>query len=612
MPAPADEAVVEDLRAIFKDEDGNLPDFQSLERARAHRLRTLLVALVVFFGLLAAAAWAGFFVFQPGAFRGEGVKVAVSTVGPLAAGDAATVRIRYANGERVVLGSFELTATLPEGFRMAEAVPPPIEGTRWLIGALGPGQSGEIEIRGTVEAGVGAPLAFSAYATYVPANFNSEFQAVGSTTALVEAATLRLGVSGPDRTPAGEPVTYLLRYENTGDEPLAGASVELSLPAEFLLESVSPERRVEDGRVPLPDLAPGQAGEITVRGSFASEASGQRTVSATAGVVAPDKRFLAYARTEARTEVVAGDLVLTAVTSGISGAGRINFGDVLRTTVTYENRGAVDLHGVEVTLVYEARPVRGETSPLILSELRAEPAGERDGSRVTWTRTEIARLDRLGPGDEGAVDVEVPLASAPFSLEERGYAVDVWAEAKVARVGDLDAGRAVKSAKTTLTLNSDLRFASRARYFNDDDIAVGTGPVPPRVGATTTYRISWTAENTLHELTGLTLRIPLPPGVAFGERINVSAGELRYDAASSTAVWTLNRMPPSVTRLDGEFDVRIVPTDADVGKVLPLTGAWTLEATDEAAGGLIVRTAGPLDTTLEGDPQVAGKGVVIR
>lgn len=612
-PAPVStEADLEyDLRQIYAGDDGNMPDLHTLEKARSNRLRTALIALVFFFGLLAATAWAGFFVFQPGAFRGEGVKVSVAAPAPLVAGGMATLKIRYVNGERVALGSFEIAATFPEGFHMISATPPPIEGTRWIIGSLGSGQSGEIEVTGTVDGAVGTPLAFSAYGTYIPANFNSEFQSVGSLTTGVADSVLKLSVSGPDRTPAGEAVTYLVRYENAGDVTLSGAAVELTLPPDLLIESVTPAQRVEDRRVPLPDILPGASGEIAVRGSYASEASGQRIVSATAGVLAPDQRLAVYARAEGRTDVVGGDLVLTAVTNGVSGTGRVNFGDTLRTTLTYENRGSVDLSGVDITLVYEARPTAGG-SFLNFETLSDESAGVREGGRVTWTKTQIARLAKLAPGDEGTIDVSINLADAPFSLSDRAYAVDVSAEARVAKVGDLPVGRAVKSAKTTLSLNSDLRFGAATRYFNDDDLAVGTGPVPPRVGATTTYRVFWTADNTLHELTGLTLRVPLPPGVAYAERGQASAGEIRFDTASSTVVWTLNRMPESVTRLDGAFDVRIVPTAADAGKILSLTGPLSFEATDTAAGGIIVRTIEPLDTNLETDPQVSGKGNVIE
>lgn len=611
-PVPSQEAGLEyDLRQIYAEDDGKLPDLYTLEKARSNRLRTVLISLVFFFGLLAATAWAGFFVFQPGAFRGEGVKVSVAAPTALVAGGTGTLKIRYVNGERVPLGSFEIAATLPEGFHMISATPPPLEGTRWIIGSLASGQSGEIEIVGTVDGAVGTPLAFSAYGTYIPANFNSEFQAVGSLATVVGDSVLKLTVSGPDRTPAGEPVTYLVRYENAGDVTITGAAAELTLPPDLLVESVTPAQRIEDRRVPLPDVLPGASGEISIRGSYASDASGQRTVSATAGVLASDQHLAVYARAEGRTDVVGGDLVLTAVTNGVSGEGRVNFGDTLRTTLTYENRGSVDLTGVEITLVYEARPTAGG-SLLKFDTFADESAGVRTDGRVTWTKKEVARLAKLAPGDEGTIDVRVDLADAPFTLTDRAYVVDVSAEARVAKVGDLSVGRAVKSAKTTLKLNSNVRFGAAVRYFNDDDLAVGTGPVPPRVGATTTYRVFWTADNSLHELTGLTLRVPLPAGVTYAERGQASAGEVHFDTASSTVVWTLNRMPESVSRLDGSFDVRIVPTSADAGKILPLSGPLTFEALDAIAGGLIVRTMEPLDTNLDTDPQVSGKGKVIE
>lgn len=601
-----EETLDEELRTIYADDSGKLPNLKSLDRAPSNRTRTILIGLVAFFGLLAAAAWAGFFLFQPGGFEGQRVRVAVTSAEPFVAGAPATVKVRYTNGERVTLGSLEMTVTLPSGFRMTSAEPAATEGGRWVLGTLGSGQSGEITIRGDVVAGVGESLAFSAYATYIPGNFNSEFQAVGALQSPVNDAVLRLAVSGPDRVPAGEPTSYVVRYQNQGEQPFVGGAVELVLPPDYLPEAITPAPRDEDKRVVLPDLAPGAEGEITLTGAFASEASGPRTIGAVGGLLA-ENRFARYATASSTTEVVGGALVLTTVTNGIVSGGRVAFGNMLRTTLTYENRGTVDVSNVELSLVYEPRP---SGALLRFDTLVDENNGTRSGNTITWTKREIPRLAKLAPGDEGSIDVQLQLTDAPFTLSDRNYGVDISAEAKVAKIGDLASGRIVKSAKNVLSLNSDVACTIEARYFNDDEIAVGSGPVPPKVGSPTTYRIFWSIKNTLHELTNLAIRFPLAAHVRYGERVQASAGETRYSSSSSTVTWTLNRLPQGVTTANGEFDLIFEPSEDDAGKVVPLTGALSCESMDAAAGGVIVQGVEPLTTNLDGDPQAEGRGTV--
>lgn len=601
-----DDTLDEELRTIYADDAGKLPNLKSLDRAVSNRTRNILIGLVAFFGLLAAAAWAGFFLFQPGGFEGQRVRVAVTSAKPFVAGAPATVKVRYTNGERVALGSLEMTVTLPSGFRITSSEPAPTEGGRWVLGILGSGQSGEITIQGDVLAGVGESLAFSAYATYIPGNFNSEFQAVGALQSTVNDAVLSLAVSGPDKIPAGEPASYVVRYQNRGEQSFVGGAVELSLPPDYLPELVTPTPREEDKRVVLPDLAPGAEGEITVTGSFASEASGPRSVGAVGGLLG-NGRFARYASASSTTEVVGGALVLTTVTNGIVSGGRVTFGNTLRTTLIYENRGTVDMTNVELRLVYEPRP---SGALLRFDTLVDENNGVRSGNAITWTKKEIPRLAKLAPGDEGTIDVQLQLVDAPFTLSDRAYGVDVSAEAKVAKIGDLVSGRVMKSAKNTLTLNSDVACTIQARYFNDDEIAVGSGPVPPKVGSATTYRIFWSIKNTLHELTNLAIRFPLAAHVRYGERTQASAGETAYSSSSSTVTWTLNRLPQGVTTANGEFDLIFEPSEDDAGKVMPLTGALSCESMDAAAGGVIVQGMEPLTTNLDGDPQAEGRGTV--
>lgn len=601
-----DESLDQELRTIYADEDGAMPDLRTVDRAQTNRLRNVLIGLVIFFGLLATAAWAGFFLFQPGAFRGEGIRMTVTSAEPFVAGDEAVVKVRYTNGERVALGAFEVTVTLPDGFTMTSAEPAPTEGLRWVRGAVGSGQSGEIVIRGKVTEGIGSILPFSAYASYIPAGFNSEFQTVGALQATVTDAVLGLAVSGPDKIPAGDAATYVVRWENRGDQALADAVVELSLPADFLPELITPEPRVEDKRIVLNELTPGASGEITILGAYASEASGAHNVAAGAGVLR-DQHLSRYASASTTTDVVGGALVLTTVTNGIASSGRVAFGNRLRTSLTYENRGTVDLTGVEITLVYEPRPATGLVQ---FDTLNDELDGVRRDGRITWTKNEIPRLAKLAPGDEGTIDVDVVLANKPGSLTDRLYGIDISAEAKIAKIGDLPSGRVIKSGKNMLAVNSDLECLVEARYFNDDEIAVGSGPVPPRVGSATTYRLFYTLTNSLHELTNLVLRVPLAPRVRFAERVQTSAGEVRYDATSSTVVWNLNRLPVGIASVDGSFDLLFEPSEEDVGRVPPLTGLLSCEALDASAGGVIVHQFDSLTTNLDGDPQAEGRGTV--
>ena len=62
---------------------------------------------------------------------------------------------------------------------------------------------------------------------------------------------------------------------------------------------------------------------------------------------------------------------------------------------------------------------------------------------------------------------------------------------KVGKIGETEVDMTIKSNEIVVDINTGMVFKAEARYFNDDNIAVGSGPLPPKVGETTKYRIFW-------------------------------------------------------------------------------------------------------------------------
>jgi hypothetical protein len=118
-------------------------------------------------------------------------------------------------------------------------------------------------------------------------------------------------------------------------------------------------------------------------------------------------------------------------------------------------------------------------------------------------------------------------------------------------------------------------------------------------------------QNTLHELTNLSISTVLPQGVKWtGEKRLVEAGELAADETGRKINWRLNRLPTSVASLTVSFDVEVTPAFEDIGSILPLTGENRFEAFDKETQAVILKSAPPVATDLLGDEHAAGKGVV--
>lgn len=81
---------------------------------------------------------------------------------------------------------------------------------------------------------------------------------------------LSIKIDGPTEVKAGELVSYAIRYENTGDVPMAALELSASLPPDFHLISSTPE--AHDKNVwKLGSLTPKSDGKIILNGTFVAE-----------------------------------------------------------------------------------------------------------------------------------------------------------------------------------------------------------------------------------------------------------------------------------------------------------------------------------------------------
>ncbi len=600
-----------ELKRIYSDQDGALPDFTRLDGKPSSRLRSLLFAIFGGGLLIAAATWAGIFLFSRATgFTGEGVELSVQSDGSLTSGSEEQLVIAYKNHERIPLARASIQFKAPDGFQVTGSDPATAASGSWDIGSIPSGGEGQVKVRGYVKRELNAALTFQAELDYKPADFNSDFQKVASHTAVVQDAVLSLSATGTDEMTPGDEASYLLSYENRSDQPLEHMRLIVD-PLDGLLPDGSDPKQDADVALQwtFPKIEAHAKGTVKITGTFAATARGQKTLQAHMGFVG-DNGLIDIADANTTTNVLKSNLNLTLLVNGSDKPPIVSFGDMLYFAVRYENAGDVSLKDVTLSAALPSEP-DGKTL-LDWVSLKDDLNGKRTGSTIVWTKKELPALTALSPGDKGEIDFSVPLIRAPFSdVKTSAYVVHAVASATIGKAGTVSGSRQVDTTPLDVTLQSDTSFEAYGRYFTDDGTPVGSGPMPPQVGQKTVYRITWVIQNSLHELTDLTATTVLPQGVKWtGIDRQVDAGSLTFDETGRKATWRLNRMPTSVKAVTVNFDVEFSPEAEDAGKIADLTGDNRLEAFDKDVGTVILKTVPAIGTDLLGDQNAAGKGVV--
>jgi hypothetical protein len=608
-----------ELAEIYKEEDGEMPDMSKIYRKKRSWVKIFLIGSVVFFAFLAALSWAGFFFFgKERGFTGEKVGLEISAPASAAGGEDLEYVIKYSNGEEVPLGQADIEVRYPDNFILGETVPAPSSGQNvWEIGSLSAGEDGEIKIKGSLRGEVDSLQAIRAILTYKPGDFNSEFQKVATAVTTVGASALEIEIVGPERILSKSEATFKIKYKNTASSSIRDLKILVGAPADFSFAEKIDEKEVSSWEIA--EIGSGEEKEFEFKGSFAPAAEGEREFKVQIGFVLGDKFYL-QKENSFKTNVAVGAMMLTLIANGDSKDRTINFGDTLNYSIAYQNKDKGELSDVEIKMIFDSTS-RNNKMLLDWSTLKDDSDGLVVGTQlspeiregtITWNKKQISALAKLASGAEGTINFQIKLK--PFSESKdwdvKDFEIKSSASVKIGKIGGETKDETIMSNQISLKVNSDLFFETAARYFNDDNIAVGSGPVPPKVGETTAYRIFWKVANSLHELENLKVSTVLPENISWSNKSEIDAGEIKFDEATREVSWTLNRIPLDIKELGVNFEITVIPAEADRGNLMTLISGSTLQVTDKSTGGAISKTGGALTTNLDGDPMAEGKGIV--
>lgn len=599
----------DELHRIYQDEDGKMPDLRTIIVAKEHRIRRVLVALVIFFAALAATSWAGFFIFGH-QYLGEGVGVEIEALNEVTAGEEIDLVIKYKNRERGALASANVSVILPPEFQIISTDPETAKAGRWDIGTVGASRVGEIKIRGKFLNKVGANELIEAILRYRPANFNAEFERVVKKTVTISSFSLDGTLVGPDKILVGEEAAYELKVRNISNNAQKNIRLKFLLPSSFVI-SKSPPELADDKTIKIDSLVSNEEKTFEFFGSFSAGEARQENLKIESGFIGDDGKFWVGRELSFTSEVLASDLDLKVLVNDEEKDAFLNFGSTLNLKINYKNKGKNILRNLEISLILSGEPSEGGLTPINFSRLQDPHNGKRDGVRITWTKKQIKELAGLDPDEGGEINLSVGLVDKPFTTTTRDYQIEIGAQTKIGAIADIEKELLISSKPQKVYILSDVGLDVEGRYYTFEGVTLGSGPLPPKFGQTTNYRIFWKLSNTLHEVTDISVSAILPEGVIFTGRSFVGAGDLRYDSPTHEIKWTLNRMPLSVAHLETSFEVSITPTETDRGKILTLLNPTTFTARDKFNEGIITLTSGePVTTAIASDEFGRGKGTV--
>ena len=617
----------QEFRSIYKDEEDKAIDMSVMDHKKKDKIKSFLLAAVIILFVLTVVSWAGYFFTtkSKGGFEKSDVDLVVSGVEQTDSAGEITYYIKYSNNSNVSLNNCQLETKFPNGFQYSKSNIEPDEKRDstntliWNLGEIKAGESGRIETAGTLIGQIDSSYTVSASLTYMPKNFNSPFTKQASTETKISGSKLELKFEGPDKAPTKEEITYKITYNNNSNQDLKNLKLEFKALSQFELTSATKEQNkdessAEEGKyVWLIDSLPkGQADSIEIKGKYLTEKEEngkkvdlQLPESAQIGtsifIKSSKEEYYLQKQELLQTEFIKGDVGLNLIINGTNESKPVKLGDKLAYTISFKNKGKEKMEDIEIQAAIQGMPAE----LVDWGTLSSENKGIQQDNQITWTKKEFKNITFIDPGEEitlnFSINVSQPNSLKDFSsYEDRNFKIINTAKIKIGKVGKTQVNQEVEGNSVELLVNSDLALESIAKYFDEDGNVIGSGPLPPQLGKTTTFKIFWTVTNHLHEVTDVKVSAKLPDNIQWTGQSKIPAGDISYDDGSRTVTWTINRIPVDVNKLVASLDLGFTPKSEDIGKTVKLLQESAIEAIDKDTRGSIIGKTSFLTSDLGG------------
>jgi hypothetical protein len=587
-----------------------------------HARRSHLLAWIVILAFVVGGAW-WLWATAPsgGKFGSETVKVYLTGPSVLKAGERGTWRAQWTNAGSLLLRNVEVRLEPTSAFVLGDVRPSVVDPAsgHWAVADVPSGETASLEFDGVFWEKPGLSNELVVAIAFTPEQFGARFERQARLRVTTVESTLRVSLDGPTQIIGSGERTYTILIENSGLEPVGGVKLVVSPPPSFVVSKTDPEMVRSDSTFVGTGLTipAGEKEEFRFSGSYLDQGDspvGGKSEWKADVFVRPALASTDMLQGTAALAVVgvSGGALLTVVIGGSAENRSVPLGERLAIAVRLTNQGKEALEDVVLTVA--VTPVEAAAVSLLDWERARLSRGDRSESTITFSPEVMPSLARIAPRENVELRVDVPIQETldPTLISLGNIAFDVSATAAVGKTAGVVEPRQLRSNLIRVELNSDATARSTARYFSDENLALGSGPLPPRVGHRTSIRVFWKVTNSLHELAGLTISARLPSDVLWTGNARVSAGTIRFDAPSREIRWTVNRMPTTVASLDADFELAFEPTERDLGQSFLLLKGTEFEAEDTITHARLSTQLKNLDSNLAGDPFGAGKGVVAR
>jgi len=427
---------------------------------------------------------------------------------------------------------------------------------------------------------------------YRPKNLSAYYESETTFTTQIKDVPLTFEFDLPSKIESGKEIRLRLNYFSNVNYPLSDLGIKIIYPSDFeFLESQPQTLEKTEYDVGLLNLAEG--GRIEVLGKIQGTAGQIKIFQADLGQWR-DGEFVVLKTANKGVEIIKP---LLYIIQEINGNPKYvaNLGDLLDYEITFKNIGERILENMFLIMKLEGEIFDFDTLKTDVGRF------SKDENKIIFDYTMVPELKKLLPMSEGKIEFWVKIKD---EFENKNP--------EITNTVSLDGFEEIFSNK----INSKIEISQKG-YFSDE-IFGNSGPLPPRVGETTTYTIMWQVKNWNNDLKNVKVKATLPPEVKLTGKIfpETEASKFAFDPESREIVWEIGDLSagkgPSEPGPNIAFQIALIPTLEQRGKSPILIGEAKVSAEDLWTEATLERISNPVDTTLPDDPTITDEMGIVQ
>ncbi|PIP24900.1 MAG: hypothetical protein COX34_01700 [Candidatus Nealsonbacteria bacterium CG23_combo_of_CG06-09_8_20_14_all_36_12] len=550
------------------------------------RITIFLIILAVILGII------GFWFYQRNIFSKEVLKLEILGPSEVTIGQEIEYLVKYKNTGQITLEEAKLIFEYPENSLPTEGENLRIEKT---LGDIYPGKEETISFKGRIFGKEDEVKVAKAWLNFRPKNLKAFFESSTTLTSQIKSVPLTFEFDLGSRAESGREIKFSLNYFSNCDFPLSNLGIKIEYPSGFEFLESRP-KGLDKTEWSLPLLNKTEGGRIEIGGKLIGELFEQKIFKASLGIW-KENQYILLKEARKGVEIIKPSIYISYQING-SANYVASLGDLLYYEIFFRNIGDSPFENLFLAVQLEGESFDLETLRVDVGEFRK---GE---NTILWDSRVLPKLRFLEAGEEGKVEFWVKLKTDLPISSDKDKNPRIKAKITLGQVKE----------EFVTKINSKLIITQRGVF--SDSVFQNSGPIPPRVGQTTTYTISWQVKNYYNDLKNVKVKANLPSQVRLTGLMKPGDARLTFDQNSREIVWEIGDLNWGTGVLtqapELAFQIAFTPSPDQRGQAPTLISEAKISGEDTWAESEIQAMAPGINTTLLDDQIVSEQQGIVQ